>query len=104
MGNRSTNGETKTTKAVAAVKWLAALSMLAVTAACSTVDDLSPSASAGSEAHVAVRNPRFSDSDPHEWQGGAPWTYAVHGTDVSKYQTSIDWRTAKLSGVSFAFI
>ena len=30
--------------------------------------------------------------------------YAVHGTDVSKYQTSIDWHKAKANGVSFAFI
>ncbi len=36
--------------------------------------------------------------------GGAPWSYAVHGTDVSKYQTSVDWHKAKASGVSFAFI
>ncbi len=33
-----------------------------------------------------------------------PWNYAVHGTDVSKYQTSVDWPTAKASGISFAFI
>ena len=27
----------------------------------------------------------------------APWSYAVHGTDVSKYQTSIAWNDAKAS-------
>lgn len=87
-----------------AARRLAALAVLAFVASCSTVDDLAPSMSPGSEAQVAVSNPRFSDSNPHEWKAKAPWTYAVHGTDVSKYQTSIDWRTAKLSGISFAFI
>ena len=28
----------------------------------------------------------------------------MHGTDVSKYQTSVAWRDAKASGISFAFI
>ena len=53
---------------------------------------------------VAVAHPRFGDSEPHEWDSGAPWNYAVHGTDVSKYQTSVDWQPAKASGISFAFI
>ena len=94
----------------AVLSWATALrhavvaGLLGLLGACSTVDDLSPSMSAGSEPLVAVKNPRFSDSDPHEWEGGAPWTYAVHGTDVSKYQSSVDWRRAKQSGVSFAFI
>eukprot|EP01035_Chromulina_nebulosa_P040775 gene40775-55119_t len=79
---------------------LAALFLLTLLGACSTVDDLSPSSS----PTVAVRAPRFADSKPHEWDSGAPWTYAVHGTDVSKYQTSVDWPTARASGISFAFI
>ena len=75
---------------------LAALFMLTLLGACSTVDDLSPlSPSASSSPTVAVRAPRFADSKPHEWDSGAPWNYAVHGTDVSKYQTSVDWPTAK---------
>ena len=48
--------------------------------------------------------PRFDDNDPHEWAWTAPWSYAVHGTDVSKYQTSIAWSDAKAAGISFAFI
>src|SRR5437762_1115807 len=68
---------------------LAALFMLTLLGACSTVDDLSPP-SASSSPRVAVRAPRFGDSKPHEWDSGAPWNYAVHGTDVSKYQTSVD--------------
>ncbi|MCG7507519.1 glycoside hydrolase family 25 protein [Mesorhizobium retamae] len=83
---------------------LAILLSLAVLSACSTVDALSPVSPGDSGSAVAVRAPRFADSDPHEWDSGAPWTYAVHGTDVSKYQTSVDWQKAKASGVSFAFI
>ncbi len=48
--------------------------------------------------------PRFGDNDPHDWEGRAPWTYAVHGTDVAKYQNDIDWHTKRRHGISFAFI
>ena len=89
---------------------LAALIAMALLAGCtqlSTCADLvagrSGTASSAS-ATVAVAYPRFDDSDPHEWESGAPWHYAVHGTDVSKYQTSVDWHEAKASGISFAFI
>lgn len=78
---------------------------LALTAACtsSALDDLSPRSGVASMA-VARVNPRFEDTDPHTWESGAPWTYAVHGADVSKYQKSVDWADAKANGVSFAFI
>src|SRR5512138_1663344 len=33
--------------------------------------------------------------------GGGP---VVHGMDVSKYETSIDWPSAKDAGIAFAFI
>ncbi|RWC28027.1 MAG: glycoside hydrolase [Mesorhizobium sp.] len=83
----------------------AGLIMLTLLGACSTVDDLSPlSPSAPSSPTVIVRAPRFADSKPHEWESGAPWNYAVHGTDVSKYQTSVDWPAARAGGISFAFI
>ena len=52
----------------------------------------------------SVSNPRYGDSDPHEWKGKKPWDYPVHGIDVAKYQNDIDWARAKGSGVSFAFI
>jgi len=82
---------------------LAAFILLFALGACSTVDDLAP-VGAGSPKVVAARAPRFEDSKPHEWESGAPWTYAVHGTDVSKYQTSVDWHRARASGISFAFV
>jgi len=89
-----------------AVRNLVAAAALLVVSACSVADGLEPtSLSATSGTHsVAVTHPRFEDTDPHEWDSGAPWTYAVHGTDVSKYQTSVDWHQARASGVSFAFI
>ena len=88
-----------------AARRLAAILLLSVLGACSTAADLSPAVSSSSApTQVALTHPRFSDSDPHEWEGGAPWSYAVHGTDVSKYQRSVDWHRAKTSGVSFAFI
>jgi lysozyme len=86
---------------------LVALMLTTLAAACSTVDydfGLAPEPTPTAIAGVAVRNPRFGDRDPHDWGARAPWTYAVHGTDVSKYQGYIDWDTARASGISFAFI
>jgi lysozyme len=87
---------------------------LALLAACNTVEDLAPTSTASlrpnktstttSTRTVAVAYPRFSDNDPHDWQTAAPWHYAVHGTDVSKYQSSVRWAEARDSGISFAFI
>nr|WP_321254522.1 GH25 family lysozyme [uncultured Ruegeria sp.] len=51
-----------------------------------------------------VIHPRFGDADPHEWEGRHPGSYPVHGLDVSRWQDSIDWRTARSAGVSFVFI
>ena len=85
---------------------LAAAAALLALSACSVADGFSPleTASTSGTTSVAVTHPRFSDTDPHEWDSGTPWSYAVHGTDVSKYQSSVDWHKARASGVSFAFI
>jgi len=48
--------------------------------------------------------PRFADTDPHDWAGGHPWQYPVHGIDISKYQGDVDWHRVRASGVGFAFI
>jgi lysozyme len=94
---------------------LGAVVAMALLSACSTSDDLmstaamvrpddaSPTGTSASTA-VAVAYPRFDDHDPHNWRSTAPWTYAVHGTDVSKYQPSVAWHDAKASGISFAFV
>ncbi|MEO9612436.1 MAG: GH25 family lysozyme [Nitratireductor sp.] len=82
-------------------RW-AGLFAIALAAGCTSVNydfaDVAPSSA------VAVANPRFGDRDPHDWSRRAPWTYPVHGTDVAKYQKDIDWKKAKASGISFAFI
>jgi lysozyme len=87
-------------------KRLAALVLPALLlAACSTSnvgDGIAPVSGAAGIVHVS--KPRYSDNDPHEWRGKAPWQYEVHGTDVSKYQGPVDWAEAKKSGISFAFV
>ena len=85
----------------------AALILLSLLGACTSIEDLAPTSvlsTSSSASMVAVRAPRFGDSDPHEWTGRTPWHYAVHGIDVSKYQSSVDWAKARASGISFAFV
>lgn len=48
--------------------------------------------------------PNFSDNDPVEFQGQRPARFPVHGIDAARFQTSIDWNTARRNGVNFAFI
>lgn len=59
-----------------------------------------------SEAQLARLStyPRFGDSDPHEWSGRGPNSYAIHGIDVSRYQGEIDWPQVRRAGVSFAYL
>ena len=89
---------------------LVAVALTALIAACTTADlaDIAPTPSAGRAPSgfgaVAVRHPRFGDRDPHEWTHREPWTYPVHGTDVSKYVKSVDWHAARQAGIAFAFI
>ncbi len=52
----------------------------------------------------ATSNPRFDDSDPFEWAGRKPWSYPVHGIDVARYQSDINWSQVRRSGVTFAYI
>jgi lysozyme len=96
-----------------AMRRLAAFAAMVLLAGCTTANDfasMSPATETSSpnsttiKATVAVAYPRFDDSDPHKWRKTAPWNYAVHGTDVSKYQTSVGWGDAKSAGISFAFL
>lgn len=48
--------------------------------------------------------PTFADASPVAWSRRAPWTYPVHGVDVSRWQGNIDWFKARNAGVSFVFI
>lgn len=52
----------------------------------------------------AVTAPNFNDADPHPELGPAVRRHPVHGIDIAKYQTSVDWPTARANGVNFAFI
>ena len=78
--------------------------------ACSTTDVMTPTSTHSAVApgnfgaSVAKQFPKFDDAKPVTWSYGPPTSYAVHGTDVSKYQTNVDWQTARASGISFAFI
>lgn len=51
-----------------------------------------------------VTAPNFADADPHIWDGRSPAAYPVHGIDISRWQTGIDWPTARANGVNFVFI
>lgn len=55
-------------------------------------------------APTEVTAANFNDADPTRWAGRSPARYPVHGIDVSRYQTQVDWRTARANGVNFAFI
>jgi lysozyme len=47
---------------------------------------------------------RFGDSDPVAWTGSGPHAHPVHGIDLSRYQSEIDWARVRAAGVSFAFL
>ena len=55
-------------------------------------------------ATVRVMAPQFGDSDPHPEVGSAPLRYPVHGVDLSRWQSGIDWQMVRGSGVNFAFV
>jgi len=93
------------------VRRLPFLAALALLTACTSTnydfsDVVAPSSAPtmASAAGSARHGPRFGDNDPHPWDGREPWTYPIHGTDVAKYQNSVDWHTARRAGISFAFI
>lgn len=44
------------------------------------------------------------DRDPVDFEGRSPLSYPVRGIDVSRFQTSVNWRRAADAGVRFAFI
>ena len=76
--------------------------------ACTSVSydfsDVASGARPTSTSQGLVQHPRFGDRKPHPWDGRTPASYAIHGTDVSRYQTDVDWQRAKKAGISFVFI
>lgn len=64
-----------------------------------------PAAQTDSAPLVPIFAPNFIETDPaKDWSGPRPGTHPVHGIDVSTWQGSIDWATARANGVNFAFI
>lgn len=57
-----------------------------------------------SQASFPVAAANFTDADPHDWQRGGPARHSVHGIDLSRFQTLVDWPVARSNGVNFAFI
>lgn len=55
-------------------------------------------------APVTQTAPNFGDAKPVEWPGRTPYSQSVHGIDVSRWNSGIDWPVAQAAGVSFAFI
>lgn len=53
---------------------------------------------------ITVISSNFQDSDPTDWPGRSPDRYPVHGIDLSRFQTRVDWPTARANGVNFAYI
>jgi lysozyme len=53
---------------------------------------------------VTVTSSNFTDADPTDWPSRSPDRYPVHGIDLSRFQTAVDWPTARANGVNFAFI
>ena len=80
------------------IRRLALLALLAL-AACGGGRDSGPPPKAG-----ALFAANFSDSDPVDFKGRSPSRYPVHGIDAARFQTSVDWNTARRNGVNFAFI
>lgn len=83
------------------IRLLPVLAILLTLAACGG----SPrEASSPGTPAAAVIAPNFGEADPHDWDGRRPSAYPVHGSDVSRYQTSVDWKTARQNGVNFVFV
>ncbi|MDQ2066930.1 GH25 family lysozyme [Xinfangfangia sp. CPCC 101601] len=59
-------------------------------------------AAAVPEGRVVSAN--FGDAKPVDHGGKPPRAYPVHGIDVARYQTQVDWAEARANGVNFAFI
>lgn len=90
-------------------RWLAVLALMLAAGCTSTDYDFADVRQQRATMPSGVgdgqqRGPRFGDRKPHDWDGRAPWTYPVHGTDVSKYQGSVDWAALRKGNIRFAFI
>ncbi|MCX7560960.1 GH25 family lysozyme [Sulfitobacter sp. F26204] len=46
----------------------------------------------------------FRDADPVDFSNPRPGRFPVHGIDAARFQTSINWNSARANGVNFAFL
>lgn len=53
---------------------------------------------------IPTKGPHFGDADPQEFGYRTPQTYPIHGIDMSKWQSEVDWREVRNSRIKFAFI
>jgi lysozyme len=63
-----------------------------------------PSLGRGGYRRLKVYGQRFGDAKPINFGKVAPRHFAVHGVDVSRWQTNIDWATLRTQGANFAYI
>lgn len=53
---------------------------------------------------IPAQGPKFDDYDPQEFGYRRPESYPIHGIDISRWQTDVDWQTLRRSKIRFAFI
>jgi lysozyme len=58
----------------------------------------------GGYQRLRVYGQRFRDAKPINFGKVAPKHFAVHGVDVSRWQTDMDWSTLRAHGANFAYI
>ena len=80
---------------------LAPLLLVLLLAACGGAR--APERGAAPVPAAEVVRPNFSDKAPHPETAKAR-RHPVHGVDVSRFQTAVDWQAARANGVNFAFI
>jgi len=85
-----------------ALKMLACATLATAPVACGRPEAVRESTA--NAPRIQITPPRIGDSDPHLWQARAPRDYPVHGVDISRFQTQVDWPEARAAGVNFAFI
>ncbi len=75
------------------------LGCLGVLAGCNSTTVLETSAYSAS-----YPSQRYGDKDPVRFKGLQPKSFQVHGIDLSRYNTKVDWPRVNRSGIKFAFI
>ncbi len=83
---------------------LSMLALAATLAACGPRPQAEPPHGRRGHTQADVTAPQFTDDKPHPDLVAPLRRHPVHGIDLSRFQTDVDWQTARASGVNFAFI